>query len=115
MEQFILISLDTMARPATQAEKDAFKTIYNASEVVGMYKGQVESSFKVDYKHFESMLAVALRFKQESILVVDGQQIALVYPDTLKHNKIGESFRMSNVEPEDVNSWSLIDGVYYYV
>jgi hypothetical protein len=112
--QFILISLDTTERKATEDEKQALVTLFNARPVLGSYKGQLETSFQVSYKHLDSMLNVAERFKQESILVSDGNKIYLVDSISLDHTKIGDSFRMSNVQP-DVESWTLIDGVYLYV
>ncbi len=114
MKQFIIISLDRTDKPASDKDKQGLMTIFDAKPILGCYKGQTETSFLVDYSYFDSMIQLAVKFGQESILVKDSTAIYLVYPETLAYSKLGTEFRMSNVMP-DSDAWTLIDNVYYYL
>lgn len=114
MKQFIIISLDRPNKPATEQAKQALIELFDAKPVLGSYKGQTETSFLVDYKYFDTMIQLAMKFNQESILVKDNTAIYLVYPDSLKFEELGTEFRMSNVMP-DADAWTLIDQTYFYL
>lgn len=114
MKQFIIISLDRPNKPATEQAKQTLVELFDAKPVLGSYKGQTETSFLVDYSYFDSMIQLAMKFGQESILVKDSTAIYLVYPETLAYSKLGTEFRMSNVMP-DSDAWTLIDQTYFYL
>lgn len=114
MKQFIIISLDRPNMPASEQDKQALIQLFNARPVLGSYKGQVETSFLVDYAYFDSMIQLAMKFGQKSILVKDSAAIYLVYPESLNYQKLGDEFRLSNVMP-DIDAWTLIDETYFYL
>lgn len=114
MKQFIIISLDRPNMPASDLDKQALIQLFDAKPVLGCYKGQTETSFLVDYSYFDSMIQLAVKFGQESILVKDSTAIYLVYPESLKYEELGTEFRMSNVMP-DSDAWTLIDETYFYL
>ena len=112
MKQFIIISLDRPNMTASDLDKQALIQLFNAKPVLGCYKGQTETSFLVDYSYFDSMIQIAMKYGQESILVKDSTAIYLVYPETLAYSKLGAEFRMSNVMP-DSEAGTLIDETYF--
>lgn len=114
MKQFIIISLDRPNQPATEQAKQALIELFDAKPVLGCYKGQTETSFLVDYSYFDSMIQVAMKYGQESILVKDMHGIYLVLPESLEYRKLGTEFRMSNEIPH-VDVWTLIDQTYFYL
>lgn len=114
MKQFIIISLDRPNMAASEQDKQALIQLFNAKPVLGCYKGQTETSFLVDYSYFDSMIQLAMKFGQESILVKDSTSIYLVHPETLAYSKLGTEFRMSNVMPDN-DAWTLIDQTYFYL
>ncbi len=113
LNDVVIFSLDNLYSPANDSQRAAIVSLFDAVPCLGMYQGQTEVSFLVDFRHFKTVKAIAKMFKQESILVVsDGAR--LVYLDSGKIEHIGNTLR----QVKDVNgldAWTMINGDYYAV
>lgn len=109
----IIFSLDTTTRPATDAERLAVIQDFNAQPVLGVYKGDLESSFMVEDKHLTDVLFLAHKYKQECVLQYDDSGVYLIYPSsgsgTLQATKqrIGDYMSVESKKP-DVDAYTIV-------
>lgn len=113
LDNIIIFSLDKTDKPASDEQRAAIVALFDAKPCLGLYKGQVENSFLVDFRHYSAIFEIAKAFNQECILVVsDGAR--LVYLDQFKVEHIGRE-----LIPVDsmtgLDSYTLIDGVTYVI
>lgn len=110
----VIFSLDTVTRPATDAERLAVIQDLNATPVLGVYKGELESSFMVEDKYLTDVLFLAYKYKQECILQYDDSGVYLIYPSsgsgTLQATKqrIGDYMSLESKKP-DVDAYTIVN------
>lgn len=100
----------------TSSLENALKTkgyIYN--EALGSYKGSLEKSFIIDASEdiIKDLMGLARFFKQESILVVDELQNAVLMYSNGKNESIGQMNQINSAK--GLESWTLVNGLFYTV
>lgn len=83
-------------------------------DVVGMYDGVEEKSFRVWNFPEAEALALASHYAQESILVVDNDDNAtVIFSDGNHRELLGKLREVSEVEARKHAGYSIIDGKYF--
>ncbi len=83
------------------------------TEVLGCYKGSKEQSLRVPMAALEVIKAIANKFNQESVLLVDSEnRVSLLFQN---NESMGLGMLKEITEFEALNSeaWSLIGNTYY--
>lgn len=89
----------------------------NSRIVIGCYKGEKELSIRVESRHYSTILDVAHRYDQESILLVDDENRAyLIYlADPQNKVMIGEFVEVESIEGLDSWTYDQVENKYYTV
>lgn len=86
-------------------------------EVTGCYNGVVEKSIVVqvpDFFAIGALIKEAKKYEQESVLIVDSRRKAfLYYPASNVMDYVGVMYT-SETLPENVENYSIINGIYHY-
>jgi hypothetical protein len=89
---------------------------YETKEVVGVYKGEQEVSFKVhcEISDIEEMVLLMIDYGQECILVMEdnGCDAHLLYPD-FTHEMIGSMSEVTKEEALKADAYTMEDDKYY--
>jgi hypothetical protein len=100
----------------TSSLKNALETKgYNFVQALGTYKGSLEKSFVVDASEdvLKPLQALAGFFRQESILVVNEDQKAILMYSNGQNEKLGQMTQVNSITGLD--SWTLVNGLFYTV
>jgi hypothetical protein len=117
---FIIFSVFRTENSNMQNEVNLHKTkrlldYYNIdyTEVLGCYKGSTEQSLRVPMAALGVIKAIAGKYNQESILLVDAEnRVSLLFQNG-ETMDLGRLQEISEAEAFNSEAWSLIGNKYY--